>query len=136
MIDFSKVLRIRYPGCWLMDGESYEGITWVSQVIPKPTLAELEAAWAEIQNPPVVVTVANFRLALGRVLLAELLSAIANITDPDIRFEIETLLEYRPTISRAHPRVAQMAAMMNKTNAEVDAIFATAKQLDNALNVS
>jgi hypothetical protein len=50
MIDLTKVLRIRYPGCWLMNGESYEGLTWVSQDIPKPTLAELEAAWAEINQ--------------------------------------------------------------------------------------
>lgn len=50
MIDYAAVLTLNYPGSiWTLDGENYSGITWLSDT-PKPTQAELDAAWPDVQN--------------------------------------------------------------------------------------
>ena len=33
---------------WTLDGESFDGLTWLSST-PKPTQAELESAWPAVQ---------------------------------------------------------------------------------------
>lgn len=43
------VLLRKFPGAqWKLDGESYEGLTWLDDT-PKPTKAELDALWPEVQ---------------------------------------------------------------------------------------
>ena len=48
-MDITLVLTKRYPGAlWALDGDSYSGLTWLSDG-DAPTLAELEAEWAQVE---------------------------------------------------------------------------------------
>jgi hypothetical protein len=48
MIDYTAILVTNYPGTqWTLDGETYEGLTWLDET-PKPTQAELDAQWAQV----------------------------------------------------------------------------------------
>jgi hypothetical protein len=50
MTDYAAVLAANYPDAeWTLDGESYDGLTWLSDT-PKPTQAELDAAWPAVQQ--------------------------------------------------------------------------------------
>jgi len=50
MIDYSAVLTANYPDAsWVLDGDTYDGLTWLSDT-PKPTQAELDAAWPAVQQ--------------------------------------------------------------------------------------
>lgn len=49
MTDYAAVLTVLYPGAqWSLNGDSYEGLSWLSDT-PKPTKAELDAAWAQVK---------------------------------------------------------------------------------------
>jgi len=48
-MDIPKILSNRYPDAqWTLDGDSYSGLTWLSDG-DAPTLAELEAEWAQVE---------------------------------------------------------------------------------------
>ena len=48
-MDISLVLTKRYPDAeWTLNGDSYSGLTWLSDG-DAPTLAELEAVWAQVE---------------------------------------------------------------------------------------
>jgi len=48
-MDIPKILERRYPDAqWTLNGDSYSGLTWLSDTT-KPTLAELEAVWAQVE---------------------------------------------------------------------------------------
>jgi len=48
MIDYAAVLIANYPGeQWTLDGDDYSGLTWLSNT-PKPTQAELDAQWPQV----------------------------------------------------------------------------------------
>lgn len=48
-MDISLILTKNYVGAeWALDGESYSGLTWLDDST-KPTEAELEAQWADVQ---------------------------------------------------------------------------------------
>jgi hypothetical protein len=48
MIDYSKILTANYASAqWTLDGDTYEGLTWLDST-PKPTQAELDAAWPTV----------------------------------------------------------------------------------------
>ena len=48
-MDISKILTRRYPDAeWTLNGDSYSGLTWLSDG-DAPTLAELEAVWAQVE---------------------------------------------------------------------------------------
>ena len=50
MTDYTAVLAANYPGSeWTLDGDTYDGLTWLSDT-PKPTQQELDAAWPAIQQ--------------------------------------------------------------------------------------
>jgi hypothetical protein len=50
MTDYAAVLSTNYPGAeWTLDGDDYDGLTWLSDT-PKPTQAELDAAWPAVQQ--------------------------------------------------------------------------------------
>lgn len=50
MIDYTLILQRRYNGsAWTLDGEEYDGLTWLSDV-PKPTKEELDALWPEVES--------------------------------------------------------------------------------------
>ena len=49
MIDYTTILSRRYVGKeWTLNGDSYDGLTWLSKS-KKPTQAELDALWADVQ---------------------------------------------------------------------------------------
>jgi hypothetical protein len=48
-MDIAQILTKRYPDAlWTLDGDSYSGLTWLSDG-DAPTLAELEAEWAQVE---------------------------------------------------------------------------------------
>ena len=50
MTDYAAVLTANYPDAeWTLDGDTYDGLTWLSDT-PKPTQAELDAAWPAVQQ--------------------------------------------------------------------------------------
>jgi hypothetical protein len=49
MTDYGAVLNaIRPDAQWFLDGESYEGLTWLDDS-PKPTKKMLDDAWPQVQ---------------------------------------------------------------------------------------
>jgi hypothetical protein len=49
VIDYGAILTAEFPGArWILDGDDYAGLTWLSDS-PKPTQAELDAAWPAVQ---------------------------------------------------------------------------------------
>jgi hypothetical protein len=49
MVDYANVLAYRFAGKkWFFVGDTYEGLDWFDET-PKPTEAELEALWPELQ---------------------------------------------------------------------------------------
>ena len=50
MIDYGDVLIANYPDAeWTLNGDTYDGLTWLGDS-PKPTQAELDAAWPAVQQ--------------------------------------------------------------------------------------
>ena len=48
-MDISQILTLNYKGQeWHLVGEDYDGLNWLSDT-PKPTLAELEQQWPEVE---------------------------------------------------------------------------------------
>jgi hypothetical protein len=48
-MDIAAILTTKYPGKeWVLDGDSYEGLTWITNS-PKPTQEEIESLWPEVQ---------------------------------------------------------------------------------------
>jgi hypothetical protein len=48
--DYTVVLSENYPDAeWTLNGDTYAGLTWLSDS-PKPTQAELDAAWPAVQQ--------------------------------------------------------------------------------------
>lgn len=49
-MDIAMILTQRYEGAqWTLSGDNYSGLTWLSEDIAQPSLADLEAVWAEVQ---------------------------------------------------------------------------------------
>lgn len=49
-MDIAAILLSKYPESeWTLDGDSYLGLTWLSESTP-PTESELEALWSEVQT--------------------------------------------------------------------------------------
>ena len=49
-MDIATILTKRYPGSeWTLNGDNYSGLTWLSDT-PKPTLAEIEGHWEDVQT--------------------------------------------------------------------------------------
>ena len=50
MIDYPAILSTNYSGSeWTLTGTSFDGLTWLSDS-PKPSQAELDAAWPAVQQ--------------------------------------------------------------------------------------
>jgi hypothetical protein len=48
MIDYALILNANYSGTqWSLDGETYDGLIWLDET-PKPSQAELDAAWPQV----------------------------------------------------------------------------------------
>ena len=61
MTDYAAVLAANYPtSLWTLDGDDYNGLTWLSDT-PKPTQAELDAAWPQVDYQQQVTAVETAR---------------------------------------------------------------------------
>ena len=49
MIDYATILSRKYNAEWLLDGDSYEGLTWLSDSV-KPSKEELDALWSSVEK--------------------------------------------------------------------------------------
>lgn len=76
-----------------------------------------------IPVPEAVVTARQFRLALNALNLRSDVDAAVAAADQDTKDS----WEYSTEIQRSHPMVAAIAAALNKTDEEVDAVFDLAK---------
>ncbi len=48
-MDIAQILTKRYPNAeWTLNSDNYNGLTWLSDT-PKPTLAELQGEWAQVE---------------------------------------------------------------------------------------
>ena len=48
-MDIAIILSTKYIGSeWILDGDSYEGLTWLSKT-PKPSEEQLEDLWPAVQ---------------------------------------------------------------------------------------
>ena len=62
-VDYTAVLIAKYQSsAWTLNGDTYDGLTWLSNT-PKPTQAELDALWPEVQYETQVAAVEQARLA-------------------------------------------------------------------------
>jgi hypothetical protein len=63
MTDYALVLTANYAGqAWTLDGDTYDGLTWLSDT-PKPTQAELDAQWPQVNYDRQVAAVEADRRA-------------------------------------------------------------------------
>ena len=63
MIDYSAILSANYVNDqWTLNGDTYDGLVWLSET-PKPTQAELDAQWAQVDYQNQYNTVSNTRHA-------------------------------------------------------------------------
>ena len=63
MTDYAAVLTANYPDAqWTLDGDNYDGLTWLSDT-PKPSQAELDAAWPQVDYDRQVAAVEVARRA-------------------------------------------------------------------------
>lgn len=110
------------------------GVTYHPGDAPYEELMEqwIDAVLEMPPPPPIVVSMRSFREACGRELMIQINAFVASIEDLNERFRAQTDLEFATTVSRSHPRVAQVAAALNKTDEEIDQVFITAQQLDAA----
>jgi len=61
-VDYPAVLVAKYSGTqWTMDGDKYDGLNWLD-TSPKPTQAELDALWPQVQYENQVAAVEQARL--------------------------------------------------------------------------
>ena len=66
MIDYLLILQTNYPSDeWALSGDSYEGLTWLSDS-PKPSQAELDAAWPAVQQAAALKVAQDARAAAYR----------------------------------------------------------------------
>lgn len=62
MIDYTLILTKQYAGSeWTLDGNNYDGLTWLSDTT-KPTQAELDALWPQVNYDNQVAAVEVARL--------------------------------------------------------------------------
>ena len=61
-VDYPAVLVAKYSGTqWTMDGDEYDGLNWLD-TSPKPTQAELDALWPQVQYENQCAAVEQARL--------------------------------------------------------------------------
>ena len=63
MISYSTILLMKYPNTqWSLNGNTYDGLTWLDDT-PKPTQAELDALWPQVEYEQQYQIVEKNRLA-------------------------------------------------------------------------
>jgi len=82
------------------------------------------------EAPPISVTKLSFSLACGEPLWSDIKAAVASISDPADKSAAEKYLTFSQIVTRNHPLVIQLAAALGLSDAQVDAVFAAAKVID------
>ena len=49
MIDYATILTRKYKGEWTLNGDDYQGLTWLSDS-KKPTKQELDSLWDTVKQ--------------------------------------------------------------------------------------
>ncbi len=132
--NLNAAVRLACPGAaFKLDPETYAGLVMLDGT-PKPTLAEIEAAWEnrEAPRPVYTVTMGALRRALGRTRCIQISAWIGGIQDVDQRHALSSWWEYSPTVRSTHPAIPTFQQVLGLTDAQADAIFAAAYAEDNA----
>jgi len=80
MTDYAAVLQTNYPGTeWALSNNDYDTLQWFSDT-PKPTQAELDAAWPDAQAK--IAAEADAKVAARAAALAKL--KVLGLTDDEI----------------------------------------------------
>lgn len=118
-----EALNFARPGSqWAITANDYDSLDWRGPG-EKPTLEELQAAWASMPAPAVVVPFRSLAFALLEAGLYSQVKAAALATPQG---EIWWNTAQSTTVSRDHPFVAALASAVGQTPEEIDAIFAAA----------
>ena len=132
--NLAEAVALTCPGTrFKLDPETYAGLTMLDGT-PKPSVAQIEAAWASKPippPPPVVVSMAALRLSLDRDICLQISAWISQIADTASKFQAQTWWEFAPTVKRSHPVVEQFRVALGKTTSEVDFWFTKAAQIDS-----
>lgn len=48
MIDYTQILTRKFNAQWSLNGDTYEGLTWLDQT-PKPSQQQLDDLWDEVK---------------------------------------------------------------------------------------
>lgn len=125
-MDLSLAIAHAHPSAeWSLSGNDYDTLVWHGPS-PKPTLAELQAAWDSKPAPPVVV---SFRALAFALLQAGLYEQVKTAALATAEGEIWWHTAQSTTVQRDHPFVIALATAVGQTPAQIDAIFATAQTL-------
>jgi hypothetical protein len=49
LIDYATILSRKFDAEWILNGDEYDGLTWLSNS-PKPTKKQLDELWPKVQN--------------------------------------------------------------------------------------
>ena len=87
-------------------------------------------SWEIVTNPPPVVSMRSLQLCMSLAQTMAISAAIASM--PEGKDKRDALIYWNRsiTVARTNSVVASFAQMISATEAEVDALFAAAKQLD------
>lgn len=130
------VLQKIRPGAeWSLKGDEYDGLEWLDAVQTKPTIQDLEDAWAKMQDGvPETVSMLALNLAIIEAgLEQEVLNAISAISDEKERRSFTVWWTRPSTVKRNHPTVASLAEAIGQTDEQIDAVFIAAKLLESTL---
>lgn len=132
--NLAEAVALACPGAkFSLNPETYAGLVMLDGT-PKPTVAEIEDAWANRPippPPPLVVSMAALRLALDRDICLQISAWISQIADTASKFQAQTWWEFAPTVKRSHPVVEQFRVALGKSTSEVDFWFTKASEIDN-----
>lgn len=131
--NLAEAVAFACPGAsFKLDPETYAGLVMLDGT-PKPSVAEIETAWANRPSvrPVYSVTMGALRIALGRDLCIRVSAWIQGIQDASQKHDASCWWEYSPSVRSDHPVVEQFRQAIGKTDEEAQAIFAAAYAIDN-----
>lgn len=127
------LLHCRPGSAWELTGNNYAGLVWRDEVQEKPTLAELETAWEEIQTRPVSLGYAEayqvrawmIRGGLDPSAVPAIIAAVVPESVPGGINRAEAVMrwEYATRVPRDFPLVNVIGSQMNLTPAQIDAAW-------------
>ena len=83
-MDITQILSSKYAGSeWTLSGDDYTGLTWLSET-PKPTEAELENLWEEVQED--IATEAQAKLDAKASAVAKLQALGLTVEEVQVAF--------------------------------------------------